>query len=70
MTKLTEEILNANLGILAPNEDDDISLDEVNSFGDMDSMKEVFKNISAYNKMLKEQITFIRLVHQPDAMKP
>ena len=59
MAKLTDEFVNTQLGVLPPNADDDISLDEINSFGDMESMREVFKNIGAYNKMIKEKITFI-----------
>lgn len=37
----------------------DVSLDEVNSFGNKDSMKEMFTDIAGYNKMLKESITFV-----------
>lgn len=59
MAKISEELLNAQLGIATASPDDDISLDEINSFGDLESMREVFKNIGAYNKMIKEKITFI-----------
>jgi replicative DNA helicase len=37
----------------------DVSLDDVDSFGDKDSLKEMFTDISKYNKMLSEKITFI-----------
>jgi len=36
-----------------------VNLDEINSFGDTESIRRMFGNISSYNKMLKERITFI-----------
>lgn len=36
-----------------------VSLDEIESFGDDDSMREMLEDIAAYNSMLKERITFI-----------
>ena len=63
MSKLTpEQIANA----LNPNKsgDDeeinlDVSLDELNSFGDRESIKEMFESVQDYNQMLDEKITFI-----------
>jgi predicted ATP-dependent serine protease len=37
----------------------DVSFEEIDSFGDMDSMRNMFQNIANYNKMLNERITFI-----------
>lgn len=37
---------------------DDISLEEIDSFGDKDSLKEMYTDIAKYNQMLKERITF------------
>ena len=37
----------------------DVSLGEVDSFGNNESLKEMFTDISKYNKMLSEKITFI-----------
>lgn len=39
--------------------DIDISLDEVEAFGDKKSISKMYKDIASYNKMLKEKITFI-----------
>jgi archaellum biogenesis ATPase FlaH len=36
-----------------------ISLDEIDNFGDKESIKEMYKNVAAYNKMLAEKITFV-----------
>lgn len=37
----------------------DVSFDEIDSFGDKESLTEVIQNIANYNKMLGEQITLI-----------
>ena len=39
--------------------DVDVSLDEVEQFGDKQSIQKMYKDIASYNKMLKEKITFI-----------
>ena len=36
-----------------------VSLDDINRFGNKDSMREMFTDIANYNRMLKERITFI-----------
>jgi len=42
-----------------PADDVDISLDELESFGDKDSIEKMFKSIKNYNEMLEEKITFV-----------
>src|ERR1700677_234120 len=37
----------------------DVTLDEVEAFGNRESLKEMFTDISKYNKMLAEKITFV-----------
>lgn len=37
----------------------EVSLNEIDSFGDYDSMSEAYTAIQSYNRMLKEKITFI-----------
>lgn len=37
----------------------DVSLEEVDSFGDKESIKEMYDSVKSYNKMLEEKITFI-----------
>lgn len=37
----------------------DVSLDEVDNFGDNESLKEIFQDIASYNRMIKERITFV-----------
>lgn len=59
MAKLSQDILNKALGVTEPDTSSQVSLDEINSFGDMESMREVVQNIASYNRMLKESITFI-----------
>lgn len=39
--------------------DIDVSLDEVEAFGNKQSISKMYQDISSYNKMLKEKITFI-----------
>lgn len=36
-----------------------VSFDEIDSFGDSDSIKEMYTDIASYNKMIQERITFI-----------
>jgi hypothetical protein len=43
----------------AQSEDLSVSLEEINSFGDRDSILRMFGSIAAYNRMLKERITFV-----------
>jgi hypothetical protein len=62
MAKLPEELQQALLRDPRSNIDpSDLSVDlkEINAFGDTESMKRMFGNVAAYNKMLKERITFI-----------
>jgi hypothetical protein len=37
----------------------DVSLDEVDNFGDRESMREMFTDMANYNRMIREKITFI-----------
>jgi len=37
----------------------DVSLDELDSFGDKESIKEMYESVASYNRMLGEKITFI-----------
>lgn len=41
------------------NQDIGVSLEEIESFGDKNSISKMFKNIASYNSMLKEKITFV-----------
>ena len=41
------------------NDDVSVTLDEIESFGDNSSLKEMVVDISKYRSMLKERITFI-----------
>lgn len=66
MPKLTDEeiakALNATpsiKGIDNRQVDVGVSLEEVESFGDKQSIKKMYNDIASYNKMLKEKITFI-----------
>jgi hypothetical protein len=45
--------------MLSKPEEDNISLDDINSFGNKASIIEMFESIKAYNRMLAEKITFI-----------
>lgn len=36
-----------------------VSFDEIDSFGNAESIKEMYSNIQSYNRMIKERITFI-----------
>lgn len=66
MAKLTQEeiqkALNAQPGGKKTDVDNvklDVSLDELDSFGDKESIKEMFNSVKDYNQMLDEKITFI-----------
>lgn len=64
MAKLTEDNMNNLLQHAlskgkAEAADVAVSFDEVDSFGDKESLKEMFQDIARYNKMLAEKITFI-----------
>jgi hypothetical protein len=37
----------------------EVSLDELDSFGDKESIKEMYESVASYNRMLGEKITFI-----------
>lgn len=57
--KLSPEQKLEQLKLLKSNKDVNISLDEIESFGDKSSLKEMFVDIDKYRKMLKEQIVFV-----------
>jgi len=63
MNTLNKDLQNAILRAAneAPTDDSDISvsLDEIDSFGDKQSILEMFDSIKQYNRMLQERITFI-----------
>lgn len=58
--KLTAEELKLKLSAASKNASEpQISLDDIESFGNKDSLREIVTNISKYNSMLKEKITLI-----------
>lgn len=62
MAILSKEIQDRMLqkaGITNAGIDQDISFDEIDSFGNKESLLEMFKNVANYNKMLSEKITLI-----------
>ena len=64
MTKLTGEQVEAILGRKIQNKqasesETDVSFSDVDNFGDIESLKEMFTDIAKYNKMLGERISFI-----------
>jgi hypothetical protein len=66
VAKLTDadiqSLLNKQKGSFArpqSNLDLDVSLDDVNSFGDKESLREMVGDIAKYNQMLQERITFV-----------
>ncbi len=64
MAKLTEQQQNAFLEKIgaknsAEVESFNVSFDDVNNFGDKESLKKMVRNIAKYNKMLDERITFV-----------
>jgi len=63
MSKLNPNDINkilkgAGLGTPDDLNEMDVQLDELNSFGDKNSLSEIYTDISKYNQMLKERITF------------
>ena len=36
-----------------------VSFDDIDNFGNADSIKEMYEDIASYNRMIKERITFI-----------
>lgn len=54
-----KQILKKNGQDPADMSDVEVSFDEIESFGDEDSIKEMHTSIKSYNKMLDEKITFI-----------
>ena len=63
MSELNKELQDAilrNAGQASnDNRDMSVSLDEIDSFGNKESMLEMFDSIKQYNRMLKERITFV-----------
>jgi KaiC/GvpD/RAD55 family RecA-like ATPase len=60
--KLTAEQIELQLKLakkLDSSTDAEVSLDEIESFGDRNSLREMLTNIHRYNEMLKERITLI-----------
>lgn len=60
--KLTAEQIELQLKLakkLDSSSDAEVSLDEIESFGDRNSLREMLTNIHRYNEMLKERITLI-----------
>jgi len=59
--KITIDDLKAKLNASAGknSQEPEISLDDIESFGNKDSLREIVTNISKYNSMLKEKITLI-----------
>lgn len=59
MTTIDPKTINKILANANPTDDIDISLDDINSFGNKESITEMFKSIKSYNSMLDEKITFV-----------
>lgn len=60
MPKLTnEQIAKALQANSKPKVDLDVSLEEIDSFGNADNIKKMYEDIASYNRMLKEKITFV-----------
>ena len=58
--KLTAEQIELQLKLAKKDTSDiEVSLDEIESFGNRDSLREMLNNIHKYNEMLKERITLI-----------
>ena len=58
-TKLSDDAIKTLLAGKKPMADMGVTLDEVDSFGNNESIREMFGDIAKYNQMLKERITFI-----------
>ena len=50
---------NKIIGVEEETVDVSVSFDEIDSFGDVDSIKEMYNDIASYNRMIQERITFI-----------
>lgn len=59
MANTPKSVVNKILSEANAKDDLDISLDDIESFGDKDSIKKIFQSIGSYNSMLREKITFI-----------
>lgn len=60
MAKLTPEQIRHQLKLQEENVGEvDVSFEEIEKFGNNDSMRKIITNIGDYNRMLKEKITFI-----------
>ena len=63
MSKLTPEQIAAALQTTTSREESDVNLDvsleELDSFGNKESLKEMFTSVKSYNDMLGEKITFV-----------
>jgi len=58
--KLTPDQIRAQLALGKNKESEyNISLDEIESFGNKDSLRKMLKSVNSYNQMLKEKITLI-----------
>jgi replicative DNA helicase len=59
LANVPKDIINKILNEAQPEDDINVSLDEIESFGNKDSIKKMFGSIATYNSMLKEKITFV-----------
>lgn len=59
LSKEHQEQLLKRAGISGASSDVTVSIDEIDSFGDKDSLLKMYRNIASYNKMLNERITLI-----------
>jgi hypothetical protein len=59
LSKEQQDALLRKNGVAPAAQDLDISFDEIDSFGDRESLLEIAQNIANYNKMMAERITFI-----------
>lgn len=59
MATIPKDIINKILNDSGPDEDINVSLEEIESFGDKESISKMFNSIASYNSMLKEKITFV-----------
>ena len=59
LSKEHQEQLLKRAGISSSSSDITVSIDEIDSFGDKESLLKMYKNIASYNKMLNERITLI-----------
>jgi len=62
MTKISEDVLKNILNKNTENTEDavdSINIDDIESFGNQESIKRIYESIHSYNQMLAEKITFI-----------